>query len=101
MRLCEFTDEELERMIADRKKGVDYTHGDETVRSTQLAIAGVFEELLDRRRADALQTRTGAAMKLAIAHIEMLREHAVEKDKPLAVACLDTQLKLLKEFDQP
>jgi hypothetical protein len=101
MQLCNFTDEELERMVADRSKGVDYTHGDETVRATQLAIGGAFQELLDRRRADALHAKTGVAMKLAIAHIEMLRGHALDQDRPLAVACLDMQLAVLKEFDQP
>jgi len=101
MQICDITNEELERMIADRRKGVDYTHGDETVRATQLAIAGIFQELLDRRIAAARQTSAAIAMKLAIAHIEMLRQHAVEKERPLSVACLDTQLQLLKEFDQP
>jgi hypothetical protein len=100
MKRCIFTNDELQRMIADRISSVD-AHSQPDVRSTNLAIADAFQELLDRRLdAEALK-KSGVAIKLAIAHVSMLRDQAVSNKMTASAACLDMQLELLKKFDLP
>lgn len=101
MRQCNFTNDELRRMISDRFSSVNQ-HSQPDVRSTNLAIADAFQELLDRRLdAEAMKKSgvAGVAMKLAVAHISMLRDHAIDKNMTASAACLESQLELLKKFD--
>jgi hypothetical protein len=100
MRLSKFTDAELDQLAADCLKRADpRTYAPVDVMATSEARAAVFHELLDRRAEDAKRTRSDAAFKLAIAHIEMLRDSAIANKQTAAVVCLDMQLSLLKEFD--
>jgi hypothetical protein len=98
MKLCVFTNDELKQMVSDRIHGVS-KHSDENVRSTNLAIADAFQELLDRRLEAEAMKKSGVAMKLAVAHVSMLRDKAVENKMTASAACLDMQLELLKQYD--
>jgi predicted ABC-class ATPase len=98
MRQCLLTNEELQRMIADRISSVD-AHSQPDVRSTNLAIADAFQELLARRLDAEAMKKSGVALKLAMAHVSMLRDHAVDKKMTASAACLEMQLELLKQFD--
>jgi hypothetical protein len=99
MRLSEFSDQELEKM-GDNCVKRSTCPGPDSVKATQLARASVYYELLDRRREDAQRVRSAPAIKLAIDHVEMLRDTAIANKQTAAVACLDMQLSLLKEFDR-
>lgn len=103
MRLCEFTDDELELLgsqcLERASRASKYALTE--VAAVQTARAAVFHELLDRRREDAARKRTVPAIKLAIAHVETLRDSARANNQQAAIACLDMQLELLKEYDKP
>lgn len=101
MRISDLTDEALEQIAADHTKAAAWNGVDQRRKDTALAYAGALHELLDRRRAAELRTRTAPAIKLAIAHVEVLRKQAIASGSPAAQACLDMQLSLLKEYDKP
>lgn len=102
MRLADFTDDELDLMgnqCLERAARAS-KYGLAEVAKVQTARATVFHELADRRREDAARRRTVPAIKLAIAHVEMLRDSATANNQQAAIACLDMQIELLKEYDK-
>lgn len=98
MKACIFTNDELRRMVADRISSVN-AHSQPDVKTTNLAIADAFQELLDRRLEAETMKKSGAAMKLAVAHVSMLRDQAISSNMTASAACLDMQLELLRKYD--
>jgi hypothetical protein len=99
MKECIFTNDELRRMVADRVQSVLHAGTNPDVKTTNLAIADAFQELLDRRLEAEAMKKSGVAMKLAVAHVSMLRDQAISKNMAASAACLDMQLELLKQYD--
>jgi len=101
MHLSSSTDAQLEQLATDCDKRASRAaqYGLPGVAESMEARASIIRELLDHRREDARRARIVPAIKLAIAHTEVLRDSAVANGQPASVACLEMQLSLLKEFD--